>query len=132
MGLHCIKACPFGDTNCALNPVHIITYTLLSLPYFIDFRAPVEIVFLRTVVAAYPADPRRATNIFFEITSADEQFSFDVQRRFHQNKIMGVVRQVKPIIGPRDLEVTVAMNYVKSGAISHQNVVVIRIFISEF
>nr|XP_019948044.1 PREDICTED: fibulin-1-like isoform X1 [Paralichthys olivaceus] len=129
LGLRCIKDCPLEEANCS---VHIITYSILSLPYFVDFSAPEEIVWLQTVVAAYPADPRRATDVYFEITSADEQFSFDVEKRFHQDKIMGVVRQVKPIIGPRYLELKVAMNYVKSGTVSHQNVVVLRIFISEF
>lgn len=46
----------------------------------------------------------------------------------------GVVRQVKPIIGSRDSSIVleVAMNYVKSGVISHRNIVVIHVFISEF
>lgn len=44
----------------------------------------------------------------------------------------GVVQQVKPIIGPMDLVLHVAVNYVKSGLISHFNIVVIRIFISDW
>lgn len=43
-----------------------------------------------------------------------------------------MVRQVKPIIGPRDVVLEVALNYFKSGLVSHRNVVVIHIFVSEF
>lgn len=46
--------------------------------------------------------------------------------------LSGVVRQIKPIIGPRDIVVTVAMNYFKSGHISHSNIVIIHVYISEF
>uniref|UniRef100_A0A8D0AL42 Fibulin 1 n=1 Tax=Sander lucioperca TaxID=283035 RepID=A0A8D0AL42_SANLU len=43
-----------------------------------------------------------------------------------------LVYLVKPITGPRDFELKVAMNYVKSGVISHSNAVIIHVFISEF
>lgn len=87
---------------------------------------------MRTLAAANPAPLPGATDVFFDILSADDQFSFDVEKRSHQGMIMGVVRQIKPIIGPRDLVLEVAMNYVKSGIISHRNVVIIHVFISEF
>lgn len=45
--------------------------------------------------------------------------------------LAGVIQQVKPIIGPMDLELQVAINYVQSGVVSHCNVVFIHIFISE-
>lgn len=45
---------------------------------------------------------------------------------------VGVVQQVKQIIGCKNLVLEVGMNYVKSGVISHVNVVVIHIFVSEF
>lgn len=44
----------------------------------------------------------------------------------------GVIRQVKPIVGPRELVLEVTMNYVQSGVISQQNIVIIHVFISEF
>ncbi|XP_056224283.1 fibulin-1-like isoform X1 [Seriola aureovittata] len=133
-GLRCIKACQPNDIGCALDPVHLITHTVLSLPTFrpSDFVGPEEIVFLRTTVAANPALLPGATDVLFEIVAANEQFSFDVVKRSHQGLIMGVVQQVKPIIGPRDLVLEVSMNYVKSGVISHRNVVMIHVFISEF
>lgn len=44
----------------------------------------------------------------------------------------GVVQQVKPIIGPRDLVLEVAMDYVISGLVSRRNIVLIHVFISDF
>lgn len=44
----------------------------------------------------------------------------------------GVVRQVKPINGPLNVMLKLAMNYVKADVISHRNIVVVHIFISEF
>ncbi|XP_018543014.1 fibulin-1 isoform X2 [Lates calcarifer] len=132
VGARCVKACQPNDIGCSLDPVHLITHTVLSLPTFRDFSGPEEIVFLRTVVAANPAPLPGATDVFFEIVAADQQSSFDVVKRTQQGMIMGVVQQVKPIIGPKDLVLEVAMNYVKSGIISHRNVVIIHVFISEF
>lgn len=50
---------------------------------------PSDIVFLRTVAAANPAPPPGATDVFFKILAADDQFSFDVQKRSDQGMIMG-------------------------------------------
>ncbi|KAK7896335.1 hypothetical protein WMY93_021660 [Mugilogobius chulae] len=83
--VRCIKSCQPNDFSCSVNPVHLITYTVLSLPTFRDFTGP-----------------------------------------------EGVVRQVKPITGPMDVVVEVAMNYVKSGVVSHRNIVKIHLFISSF
>ncbi|XP_042259393.1 fibulin-1-like [Thunnus maccoyii] len=132
VSLRCIKACQPNDFSCAHDPVHLITHTVLSLPTFRDFSEPEEIVFLRTITAANPTPHPGATDLFFDILGADDQFSFDVVKRSDQGMIMGVVRQVKPIIGPKDLVLQVAMNYIKSGNISHRNVVIIHVFISEF
>ncbi|KAK2858865.1 hypothetical protein Q5P01_003485 [Channa striata] len=132
VSLRCIKACKPNDVSCALDPVHLITHTFISLPTLRDFSEPEEIVFLRTVVAANPTPLPGATDVFFDILATDDQFSFDVVKRSHQGTIMGVVRQVKPVIGPKDLVLEVALNYVTTGVISHRNVVIIHIFISEF
>lgn len=133
---------------------------------------PSDIVFLRTITAANPVSLPDATDVFFDILAADDQLSFDVQKRSHQGMIMGkrkehcsylllngtygyyiytclshkrlsvtnrllcppsgVVRQVKPVIGPKNLVLQVAMNYVKSGVITHRNVVIIHVFVSEY
>lgn len=46
--------------------------------------------------------------------------------------LSGVVRQLQPITGPKDIILEVAMNYDNSGVVFHRNIVVIHIFISEF
>lgn len=54
---------------------------------------PPDIVFLRTVAAANPAPLPGATDVFFDILAADDQLSFDVQKRSHQGMIMGKRRK---------------------------------------
>ncbi|KAJ4924881.1 hypothetical protein JOQ06_003831 [Pogonophryne albipinna] len=130
INVRCIKSCHPHDISCNIKSVHTITHTSLSLPTFRDFHEPEEIVFLRTVTAANSAVPG-ATDVFFDIQYADDQLSFDVEKRTHHGTIVGVVRQVKPIIGPRDLVIEVAMNYIKSRTVSHRNIVIIHVFISE-
>ncbi|XP_041833833.1 fibulin-1-like isoform X2 [Melanotaenia boesemani] len=130
--VRCIKACQGHDTACNHNPVHLITSTVLSLPTFRHFRDPEEIVFLRTAVAAKPASLSDEPDVYFEILATDDQNSFDVVKRSHHGMIVGVIRQLKPVIGPRELVLEVTMNYVQSGTISQQNIVIIHVFISEF
>ncbi|KAF3859531.1 hypothetical protein F7725_021930 [Dissostichus mawsoni] len=72
INVRCIKSCHPHDISCKINPVHTITHTSLSLPTFRDFHEPEEIVFLRTVTAANSAVPG-ATDVFFDIQSADDQ-----------------------------------------------------------
>lgn len=55
---------------------------------------PTEIVFLRTVAAANPAPLPGATDVFFDILTADPQLSFDVQKRPHLGLIMGKRREL--------------------------------------
>ncbi|XP_068572823.1 fibulin-1-like [Cebidichthys violaceus] len=128
----CVKACQPNDIGCRLSPIHFLIYISISLPTFRDFSGPQEIVFLQTVAVANPAPVPGATDVYFNILVTDDQFSFDVIKRSHQGMLMGVVRQVKPIFGPRDLELQVAMNYVKSGVVSNRNIFIIQVFISEF
>ncbi|KAG7258651.1 hypothetical protein CRUP_032515 [Coryphaenoides rupestris] len=49
-----------------------------------------------------------------------------------QNTVACVVRQVKPLVGPRAVALEVGMNYVRMGVVSHRNIVVIHVFVSEF
>lgn len=44
----------------------------------------------------------------------------------------GVVRQVKPIVGPFHATLKLEMNYVVGGVLSHRNIVNVHIFVSEF
>uniref|UniRef100_A0A3Q3VQI0 Fibulin-1 n=1 Tax=Mola mola TaxID=94237 RepID=A0A3Q3VQI0_MOLML len=131
VSMRCIKACQPNDIACNHDPIHLITHTSLSLPNFRDISEPEEIVFLRTLTAENPIPVPGAMDVFFDILSGNEQFSFDVQKRSHQGMIMGVVRQLKPVPGPANISLEVAMNYVKSGVVSHCNIVFVHIFISE-
>ncbi|XP_072233451.1 fibulin-1-like [Leuresthes tenuis] len=130
--VRCVKACQQQDTDCLHNPVHIITSTVLSLPTLQSFSEPQEIVFLRTAAAAKPVPLPDEPDVYFEIVATDEQSSFDVVKRSHHGMIVGVIRQLKPIIGPRELVLEVTMDYVQSGLISQKNIVIIQVFISEF
>uniref|UniRef100_H3C2H5 Fibulin-1 n=1 Tax=Tetraodon nigroviridis TaxID=99883 RepID=H3C2H5_TETNG len=130
VSLRCMKHCHPNNLACNLEPVHLITYTCLSLPTFRDLTQPEDIIYLQTSTAFKTSTRHHATDIFFEILSADVQ-SFEAQKRAHQGMIIGVIQQVKPIIGPADLVLQVAINYVQSGVISHRNIVFIHIFISD-
>lgn len=44
----------------------------------------------------------------------------------------GVVRQVRPIVGPFHAVLKLEMNYVVGGVVSHRNVVNVHIFVSEY
>lgn len=44
----------------------------------------------------------------------------------------GVVRQVKPLVGPLSTVLKLAMNYVTNGVISHRNIIKVHIYVSEF
>lgn len=44
----------------------------------------------------------------------------------------GVVRQVRPIVGPFHAILKLEMNYVVGGVVSHRNVVNVHIFVSEY
>lgn len=44
----------------------------------------------------------------------------------------GVVRQVKPLIGPVSTVLKLAMNYVTNGVVANRNIINVHIFVSEF
>lgn len=54
---------------------------------------PTDIVFLRTVLAFNPAPLHGSADVFFDMLAADDQFSFDVQKRSHQGMILGKKRE---------------------------------------
>ncbi|MEQ2211876.1 hypothetical protein XENOCAPTIV_019096 [Xenoophorus captivus] len=109
--LRCVKACQEHDSDCARDPVHIITSTALSLPTFQHLEEPEDLL---------PDEP----DVFFDILATHELNSFDVIKR--------VIRQIKPVMGPKELVLEVTMKYVQSGVVSQQNLVLIHIFISKF
>ncbi|XP_014840501.1 PREDICTED: fibulin-1 isoform X4 [Poecilia mexicana] len=130
--VRCVKACQESDGDCARDPVHIITSTALSLPTSQRLEEPEEIVLLRTSAEAkqdlLPDEP----DVVFDILETDELLSFDVIKGAQNGMVVGVIRQIKPVLGPKELILEVTMKYVQSGVVSQQNIVLIHVFISEF
>uniref|UniRef100_A0A803TVP2 Fibulin-1 n=1 Tax=Anolis carolinensis TaxID=28377 RepID=A0A803TVP2_ANOCA len=127
--VRCIKSCRPNDVNCVLDPVHTISHTVISLPTFREFTRPEEIIFLRAITPAYPANQ---ADIIFDITEGNLRDSFDIIKRYMDGMTVGVVRQVKPIIGPFYATLKLEMNYVVGGVVSHRNIVNVHIFVSEY
>ncbi|XP_058046084.1 fibulin-1 isoform X3 [Ahaetulla prasina] len=127
--IRCIKSCRPSDANCILDPVHTISHTVISLPTFREFSRPEEIIFLRAITPAYPSNE---ADIIFDITEGNLRDSFDIIKRYADGMTVGVVRQVKPIIGPFYATLKLEMNYVVGGVVSHRNVVNVHIFVSEY
>ncbi|KAF7237663.1 Fibulin-1 [Varanus komodoensis] len=127
--IRCIKSCRQNDVNCVLDPVHTISHTVISLPTFREFTRPEEIIFLRAITPVYPA---AQADIIFDITEGNLRDSFDIIKRYMDGMTVGVVRQVKPIIGPFYATLRLEMNYVVGGVVSHRNVVNVHIFVSEY
>uniref|UniRef100_A0A8D0BMZ4 Fibulin-1 n=1 Tax=Salvator merianae TaxID=96440 RepID=A0A8D0BMZ4_SALMN len=127
--VRCIKSCRPNDVNCVLDPVHTISHTVISLPTFREFSRPEEIIFLRAITPVYPANQ---ADIIFDITEGNLRDSFDIIKRYMDGMTVGVVRQVKPIIGPFYATLKLEMNYVVGGVVSHRNIVNVHIFVSEY
>uniref|UniRef100_A0A8C4VH07 Fibulin-1 n=1 Tax=Gopherus evgoodei TaxID=1825980 RepID=A0A8C4VH07_9SAUR len=127
--IRCIKSCRPNDVNCVLDPVHTISHTVISLPTFKEFTKPEEIIFLRAITPVLPANQ---ADIIFDITEGNLRDSFDIIKRYMDGMTVGVVRQVKPIVGPFHAILKLEMNYVVNGIVSHRNVVNVHIFVSEY
>ncbi|KAJ8249819.1 hypothetical protein COCON_G00230350 [Conger conger] len=128
--VRCVKSCLPHNISCILDPVHSISHTVISLPTFREERVLEEIVFLRAV----PPSPAltQETDIIFEILDGNIQGAFDIIKRTEHGMIVGVVRQVKPITGPKSTVLRLAMNYMVSGVVSHRNIVNVHVIVSEF
>uniref|UniRef100_A0AAQ4R327 Fibulin 1 n=1 Tax=Gasterosteus aculeatus aculeatus TaxID=481459 RepID=A0AAQ4R327_GASAC len=129
---NCFKVCRPQYVGCYDYPINLISYISISLPTLRVISEPKEITFLRSTAAANYAHLPGGTDVSFKILVADDQSSFDVIKRSYSGMFVGVVRQVKPLRGPKDFVFQVAVNYVKSGVVSYRNIVIIRFFISEF
>ncbi|XP_039625323.1 fibulin-1 isoform X1 [Polypterus senegalus] len=125
--IRCIKSCQPHDISCIMNNVHTISYTVISLPTYRDFFRPEEIIFLRLSPSHLPMP----SEIVFNIVEGDEGNFFDVIKRVENNIIMGVVRQVKQIVGPAEIVLKLATNFTDRGIVSHRNIVNVHIFVSE-
>ncbi|XP_060770559.1 fibulin-1 isoform X5 [Neoarius graeffei] len=129
--IRCVKSCQPNDITCVLDPVHSVSHTVISLPTFREFTKPEEIVFLRSITPShYPHVD--SPEIVYDIQEGNIQNSFDIIKRFEHGMIVGVVRQVKPLIGPLSTVLKLAMNYVTNGVISHRNIINVHIYVSEF
>ncbi|XP_062859232.1 fibulin-1 [Trichomycterus rosablanca] len=127
--IRCIKSCQHNDVNCVLDPVHSVSDTVISLPTFREFTKPEEIVFLRSITPSHYVD---SPEIVYDIQEGNIQNAFDIIKRFEHGMIVGVVRQVKPLVGPVSTVLKLGMNYVTNGVISHRNIINVHIFVSEF
>ncbi|XP_023443134.1 fibulin-1 isoform X2 [Dasypus novemcinctus] len=125
----CVKSCRQDDTACMLNPVHTVSHSAISLPTIRHFNQPDEIVFLRTMMPAYPAPQ---PNVIFDIKEGNLRHSFDIVKRYVDGAVVGIVRQVRPIVGPFHTVLKLEMNFVNGGVVSHRNEVNVHIFISEY
>ncbi|KAG7259834.1 hypothetical protein CRUP_006966 [Coryphaenoides rupestris] len=128
VNVRCVKSCPPRDLSCNLDPVHMVTHTVISLPASGTSTSQK----LDSAPSPPAAAAAAAADVDFEIMVADEESSFDVVKRSQHNMVVGVVRQVKPLVGPRAVALEVGMNYVRMGVVSHRNIVVIHVFVSEF
>ncbi|XDV53524.1 hypothetical protein PO909_022002 [Leuciscus waleckii] len=94
--------------------------------------------------------------IVYDILEGNVQNSFDIIKRLDHGMIVGhfekltkrffgvqtvivgvlshkgVVRQVKPLVGPVSTVLKLAMNYVTNGVVSHRNIINVHIYVSEF
>ncbi|XP_072915334.1 fibulin-1 isoform X1 [Hemitrygon akajei] len=126
--IRCIKSCHPGDTSCILDPVNTVSYTVVSLPTYREFTGPVEIIFLR---ASAPVYSNVQLEIMFRITEGNIRNSFDIIKRYETGITIGVVRMVKPIVGPFTSILKLEMDYYMSGQLSHRNIVYVYMYISE-
>ncbi|KAM8910561.1 uncharacterized protein AB9W97_006881 [Spinachia spinachia] len=128
----CFKFCYPQDVSCYNYPIKLIGYISLSLPTVRVISEPKEIILVPSTLAANNVHRSSGTEVFFNILVADEHSSFDVIKRSYKDVPFGVLRQLKPLRGPKDFVYQVAVTKVKSGVVSHRSIVVIRFFISEF
>ncbi|XP_048863057.1 fibulin-1-like isoform X1 [Brienomyrus brachyistius] len=130
--IRCVKSCQPNDISCILDPVHSVSHTVISMPTYREFNKPEEIVFLRTMLPAHLGQTMANPDIVFDILEGNTQNYFDIIKRYEDNMAVGVVRQVKPIVGPLNTILKLTMNYVLSGVVSHRNMINVHVFVSEF
>uniref|UniRef100_A0A1A8F849 Fibulin 1 n=1 Tax=Nothobranchius korthausae TaxID=1143690 RepID=A0A1A8F849_9TELE len=127
--LRCVKSCHLLDLECSHNPTHIITFTVISLQTLQHLKGPEVIALLRTATAVKPANLPDKPDVNFEILDSDEQNSFDVIKDSRDGLIVGLICQVKPILGPKELMLKVVIKYVQLGAVYQQNIMNIHILV---
>ncbi|KAM8892292.1 fibulin-1 isoform 1-T1 [Spinachia spinachia] len=130
--IRCIKSCPPNDVACVLDPMHSVSHTFISLPTFREFTRPEEIVFLRTTVPAYGSYRLGSYDVKFDILEGNVDNAFDIIKRVENGLFVGVVRQVKSVIGPLATVLKLSMRNLTTQGDSGQNIINVHVFVSEF
>ncbi|KAM4572363.1 fibulin-1 isoform 2-T2 [Odontesthes bonariensis] len=130
--VRCMKSCQPNDIACVLDPTHSVAHTFISLPTFREFARPEDIVFLRTTVPAYGSYHLGSYDVKFDILEGNIENAFDIIKRVENGVFVGVVRQVKPVIGPMETVLKLSMRNLSAQGDSGQNLVNVHIFVSEF
>ncbi|XP_056273173.1 fibulin-1 [Pseudoliparis swirei] len=130
--IRCIKSCLPNDVACVLDPMHSVSHTFISLPTFREFTMPEEIVFLRTTVPAYGSYHLGSYDVKFDILEGNVENAFDILKRVENGMYVGVVRQVKLLIGPLALVLKLSMRNLTTQGESGQNIINVHVFVSEF
>ncbi|XP_073327437.1 fibulin-1 [Pagrus major] len=130
--VRCMKTCQPNDVACVLDPTHSVSHTFISLPTFREFTRPEEIVFLRTTVPAYGSYHLGSYDVKFDILDGNVENAFDIMKRVENGMYVGVVRQVKPLIGPLATVLRLSMRNLTNQGDSGQNIINVHVFVSEF
>ncbi|XP_050929160.1 fibulin-1 isoform X2 [Lates calcarifer] len=130
--IRCIKTCQPSDVACVLDPTHSVSHTFISLPTFRDFTKPEEIVFLRTTVPAYGSYHLGSYDVKFDILEGNVDNAFDIIKRVENGMYVGVVRQVRSLIGPLTTVLKLSMRNLTTQGDSGQNIINVHVFVSEF
>uniref|UniRef100_A0AAQ4QLR6 Fibulin-1 n=1 Tax=Gasterosteus aculeatus aculeatus TaxID=481459 RepID=A0AAQ4QLR6_GASAC len=130
--IRCMKSCQPNDIACVLDPMHSVSHTFISLPTFREFTRPEEIVFLRTTVPAYGSYHLGSYDVKFDILEGNVDDAFDVIKRVENGLFVGVVRQVKSVIGPLAAVLKLSMRNLTTQGDSGQNIINVHVFVSEF
>ncbi|TMS05429.1 Fibulin-1 [Larimichthys crocea] len=130
--IRCMKTCQPNDVACVLDPTHSVSHTFISLPTFREFTRPEEIVFLRTTVPAYGSYHLGSYDVKFDILEGNVENAFDIMKRIENGMYVGVVRQVKPLIGPLSTVLKLSMRNLSNQGDSGQNIINVHVYVSEF
>ncbi|CAN9498982.1 unnamed protein product [Ophioblennius macclurei] len=130
--IRCMKSCQPSDIACVLDPTHSVSHTFISLPTFREFTRPEEIVFLRTTVPAYGPYHLGSYDVKFDILEGNVDNAFDIIKRVENGMYVGVVRQVRSLVGPVTTVLKLSMRNLTTQGDSGQNIINVHVFVSEF
>uniref|UniRef100_A0A8C1FRA2 Fibulin 1 n=1 Tax=Cyprinus carpio carpio TaxID=630221 RepID=A0A8C1FRA2_CYPCA len=128
--IRCVKSCQPNDISCMLNPILSISHTAISLPTFREFNKPEEIVFLKSPTPSH-LPHMDSPEIVYNILEGNVRNSFDIIKRLDHGMIVGECHCGIPWF-PVSTVLKLAMNNVTNGVVSHRNIIIIHIYVSEF